>query len=122
MARYQLLDRTFINGSLREKGEVVEYDGQPGSTLQPLDVKPAVDIPDDWREQNGLQRIALARSLGAPKRSLSAADADLWIGNELDNRATQKAQKPTPAPKPFASLAPSTEPTAVVPSTEPETT
>lgn len=97
MTLYRILARTFINGSLREAGEVVDYDGVAGSTLQPVETNSAVKIPDDWRALNGLQRIALARALGAPKSRLSAADADQWIGNELENRATVTTAKPAAA-------------------------
>lgn len=121
MARYRLLERTFINNSLREAGEIVDYDGQPGSTLQPVETKSKVDIPEDWRDQNGLQRIALARSLGAPKQRLSAADADVWIANELDNRELAKAE---PAPKPsildkLMTPTPAVTPAVAVPSGSP---
>lgn len=118
MAQYRLLDKTFINNTLREKGEIVDYDGQPGSTLQPVDTESKVDIPADWRDQNGLQRIALARSLGAPKQRLSAADADLWIENELANRDIAKDKsKAQDKAKPsitdgFLKSEPSTEPAA----------
>lgn len=98
MARYRLLAKTFINGAPQEAGAIVEYDGQPGSTMQPVDTKSDADIPEDWRSQNGLQRIALARSLGAPKQRLSAADADLWIQNEIDNRELAKTNTTAPAP------------------------
>jgi hypothetical protein len=37
MPRYQLTGRTYINDSLREPGEIVEYGGWPGSSLEPLD-------------------------------------------------------------------------------------
>lgn len=37
MPRYTLTARTFINGSLGEPGEIVEYSGWPGSTLEPAD-------------------------------------------------------------------------------------
>lgn len=109
MAQYRLLEKTFINGALRDKGEIVEYDGQPGSTLQPVNARPGIDIPADWRDQNGLQRIALARSLGAPKQRLSAADADLWIQNEIDNRDLQSKQggEPRKSLSSFKPLVPS---------------
>lgn len=101
MARYTVLEKTFINNRLCERGEVVDYDGQPGSTLQPMETRPQVDIPDNWREENGLKRIALARSLGAPKQRMSAADADLWISNELAHREARDAEKKaSPAPRP----------------------
>jgi hypothetical protein len=94
MARYTVLERTFINGVMANAGEVVEYDGQPGSSLQPMDTRPSVDIPDNWRDKNGLERIALARSLGAPKARLSAADADAWISNEVGNRDAKAKDEP----------------------------
>jgi hypothetical protein len=86
MARYRLTAPTFINGALRPAGEEVEYAGTPGSTLAAVEIS-HVPIPDDWRRLNGLQRIALARALGAPKSRISAAEADTWIGTELDRRA-----------------------------------
>ena len=35
MAKYTVLVRTFINDSLREPGEVIDYDGEPSFNLQP---------------------------------------------------------------------------------------
>lgn len=90
MAQYRLLEKTFINNSLQEAGAIIEYDGQPGSTMQPVETTSKVDIPENWRDQNGLQRIALAKSLGAPPLRLSAAMADEWIANELANRDLAK--------------------------------
>jgi hypothetical protein len=123
MAQYRLLDKTFINNSLHEKGAIVDYDGQPGSTMQPVETNSKVDIPEKWQEQNGLQRIALARSLGAPKQRLSAAEADVWIQNELDNRELAKTKAKT-EPKPSLTdkflgkpAAPTPTPAAAVPST-----
>jgi len=95
MARYRLLEKTFINNALHDAGAIVEYDGQPGSTLQPLDVKGKGDIPDGWQDQTGAQRIALARSLGAKKERMSVGEADAWISNEIENRAASKDAKAT---------------------------
>lgn len=103
MARYTVLGKTFLNGRMCEAGDVVDYDGQPGSTLQPMETRPSVDIPDDWRDENGLKRIALAKTLGAPKQRLSAAEADQWISNELANREAKAAEKKA-APSPVKSL------------------
>ena len=36
MAKYKLTAPTFINNSLYKEGDVVDYDGKPGSTLQPV--------------------------------------------------------------------------------------
>lgn len=37
MARYSVTAPTFLEDVLREVGEVVDYDGDPGSALAPLD-------------------------------------------------------------------------------------
>lgn len=110
MTLYRILAPTFIGGSLRETGEVVDYDGRPGSTLQPIETNAEVKIAADWRTLNGLQRIALARSLGAPKSRMSADAADQWIVNELDNRELKAGNKPAPtvAPETTASASAST--------------
>lgn len=99
MARYRLLGPTFIGGSMRQAGEIVEYDGTPGSTLQAIDQNSKVDIPEDWRTQNGLQRMALARQLGAPKSRISAEQADAVIAAEVESRSQAKlaAEKPVEA-------------------------
>lgn len=34
MAKYKLLEKSFINGSLRPAGEIVEYDGKAGKNLE----------------------------------------------------------------------------------------
>ena len=128
MAQYRVLEKTFINGNLRDKGDIVEYDDQPGSTLQPVETNSKVEIPANWRDENGLKRIALAKSLGAPGLRLSAVAADQWIQNELDNRELAKTKaktEPKPSltdklftPKPATPApAPTPSPAAAVPST-----
>lgn len=37
MARYRVTAPTFLEAVLREPGEVIDYDGDPGSALAPLD-------------------------------------------------------------------------------------
>lgn len=34
MAQYRVLAKSFINNAIREEGDVVEYDGKPGSNLE----------------------------------------------------------------------------------------
>ena len=34
MAKYRVLEKTYINNSIAEVGEIVEYDGQAGRTLE----------------------------------------------------------------------------------------
>lgn len=37
MARYKLLEKSYIGGRLEEAGTEVDYDGEPGENLEPLD-------------------------------------------------------------------------------------
>lgn len=37
MARYRVLEKSFINNHLVEANAEVDYDGEPGTNLQPLD-------------------------------------------------------------------------------------
>ena len=42
--KYRVLTKSFINNAIREEGDIVEYDGKPGSNLEPVgssDEKPA---------------------------------------------------------------------------------
>lgn len=42
MAKYRVLVKSYINNSIAEEGEVVEYDGKPGSNLELIeDEQPA---------------------------------------------------------------------------------
>jgi len=34
MAKYKLLEKSYINGALRPAGEIVEYDGKAGRNLE----------------------------------------------------------------------------------------
>lgn len=34
MAKYRVLVKSFINDAIREEGDIVEYDGKPGSNLE----------------------------------------------------------------------------------------
>lgn len=46
----------------------------------------AIDIPEDWRSLKAIQRIALAKKLGAPNGT-KAVEADALIEAELAKRA-----------------------------------
>ena len=37
MAKYRVLEKSFINGDIHEAGTEVDYDGLPGANLEPLD-------------------------------------------------------------------------------------
>jgi hypothetical protein len=60
MPRYRLNIRSFINGSIHERGEVIEYDGIPGSNLEPVDdgAKAAREAADADRNRRAGLRSA----------------------------------------------------------------
>jgi hypothetical protein len=43
--QYRVLKRSFINDRLVEPGEIVVYDGKPGSNLEAVDAKGVKDAP-----------------------------------------------------------------------------
>ena len=49
MAQYKVLEKSFINNSIAEEGDIVEYDGTPGTNLEPLKTKrsPQSDASDE---------------------------------------------------------------------------
>lgn len=59
MPKYKVLAKSFINNSIAEEGEIVEYDGKPGTNLELLeDDKPrrgkkAVEAGEPSKEQDG---------------------------------------------------------------------
>lgn len=40
MARYKLLAKHFINNTVMDEGEIVEYDGKPGRMMELVDEEP----------------------------------------------------------------------------------
>ena len=49
MPQFRCLKRCFVDNTLREKGEIIEYNGRPYRFLAPLDVKE----PEPIAEQPG---------------------------------------------------------------------
>ena len=41
MAKYQVLERSFINNTIVEEGAIVEYEGKPGKNLKLVEDEPA---------------------------------------------------------------------------------
>jgi hypothetical protein len=39
MAKYRVMEKSFINNALVEEGTEIEFDGEPGPNLQPLSKK-----------------------------------------------------------------------------------
>lgn len=48
MAKYRVLEKSFINNSLVDEGTIVEFDGVPSANLEPLDTAAvaAVESPE----------------------------------------------------------------------------
>lgn len=113
-ARYRALGPLYIQ-RLIKPGEEFESSLPPGRNWEPLnseataacaerdkvrgvvnaaaakmDARPpaagAIEIPDDWQDSHPQKRRALAKRLGAPN-TVTAADADGFIQNELERRA-----------------------------------
>lgn len=34
--RYRVLEKSFLNGRIVEEGDIIEYEGRPGSNLEPI--------------------------------------------------------------------------------------
>jgi hypothetical protein len=39
MAKYRVLEKSYINGRIYEEGEIVEYDGEASDNLEPIKVR-----------------------------------------------------------------------------------
>lgn len=48
MAQYKVLQKSFINNNIVEEGEIIEYDGKPGTNLEPMKSRRSAkpDVPD----------------------------------------------------------------------------
>jgi hypothetical protein len=110
MPKYRALGMLFIESRLIIAGEDFESDLIPGKNWHPMDAAakaavekrgavaepklpgehdtPRVEIPQNWRELNAQQQIALARKLGAPGKGLKRGDAIKRIETELAHRET----------------------------------
>lgn len=47
MARYRVLEKSFVNNTLHEEGAEIEYDGKAGPNLEPLDKPKRSKAKDD---------------------------------------------------------------------------
>lgn len=59
MARYRVTAPTFLEAVLREVGEVVDYAGDPGSALTPLD---AASAPSEARQRRAVKAYRASRT------------------------------------------------------------
>ena len=72
MARYRVTAPTFLEAVLREVGEVVDYAGDPGSALTPLDAARAPSEARQYRAVKAywaLRTAAVAASQTAEEQS-----------------------------------------------------
>ena len=46
MAKYLVLEKSFINNGIREEGEIVEYDTRPGSNLKLVEEDTKEDVKE----------------------------------------------------------------------------
>ena len=46
MAKYMVLEESYINQQLVPSGTIIDFDGQPGSNLEPVD-EPKAPEPDN---------------------------------------------------------------------------
>lgn len=78
MPEYKVAKRSFINGRLHEPGDIVTYDGEPGSNLVSVDASLSEKIIpvsaeeltelDDLR--NSMKKCSAKRRISIPKRKL----------------------------------------------------
>ena len=73
MARYKVLQRSFINNTTVEEGAEVEWDGIPGANLEPIDEpakaakgrakqsKEPLEVPEDWNTVGSLAGTSAAQ-------------------------------------------------------------
>lgn len=66
MAKYRVLARSFINNTIVEAGDVVEYDGKAGSALELIEGdKPAESKPAKGKAKGATPAAADAGDAGA---------------------------------------------------------
>ncbi|GAN88048.1 hypothetical protein LU298_11455 [Komagataeibacter intermedius] len=56
MAKYKVLTKSYIGGKVEEPGAIIQYDGNPGSNLEPLDAAAEKKMAE-YQKQVG-QRIS----------------------------------------------------------------
>lgn len=57
MARYRVLEKSFINNRLVQPGEEIDYDGEASANLQRLDAGPE-DVKPEKRQGKGKEPAA----------------------------------------------------------------
>lgn len=85
MAKYRVLAKSFIGNTLVEEGTVVDYDGEPGPNLEPMD-KQATKAAKDagGAEARNAERLANAGKTGDPNVAVAGSV-------EADDLARQQA-------------------------------
>jgi hypothetical protein len=56
MAQYKVLERSFINNMAYDEGAIIEFDGEPGDNLEPVD-EPAKKAVKTVKESGTLTAV-----------------------------------------------------------------
>lgn len=109
-ARYKVTARSYIDGVIvgpgEANGDIVDYDGLPGSTLQPLNAE-ALKRKQEWAAKEAEQRTAAnqraaAASLGVPILQVVAGkhyeeakpeEVHLWTDDARNAAAVKAAEE-----------------------------
>jgi len=77
MAKYIVKTKSFINNTLLEEGDEVEYDGEPSGNLEPVDraAKKAATVATSDAE--ALARLSAAANTGSPDAPAPVPSAEL---------------------------------------------
>lgn len=86
MPQYKLHARAFINGSQAEPGTVVEYDGTPGSNLEPLDDEARKRVADHAadRKSKGLAPLRYPYKVEKPPHVPAPGAGPVHIPNDWE--------------------------------------
>lgn len=116
MPRYRVLEKSFLNNRIHEEGAEVEFDGNPGSNLEPLDAaarkavaeyaaakkarnaKLATETPDSTHANLGELLGEMSKQLAAHTAALNATLPQGSADAGTPDTSTKGAASPTPAP------------------------
>ncbi len=67
MAKYRVLQKSFIGNSMVEEGAVIEYDGIPHDNLEPIDKAAKAAVKESEKSDvDDVERLKLAAAGGEP--------------------------------------------------------
>lgn len=99
MPKYRVLAKSFIDNRLVEEGTIVDYDGQPGENLEPLDADGAKQL--DQLDDANLEAIARQKSaaLGGAPDAAVVAEAASAAAKAAEAALAAAAESSKPAPR-----------------------